>query len=284
MSAQGTKNLIELIRGSSSEEVINNFLIKMQSRAIYSNKLYGKKQESQEDWMDGLISHYALQSPHYSHTTSPIRRVPDYVTQHNVLAQIHGTKPISRARIDEIIQIANERQLEVDQAEKDFDDISSVIYCEKHIGEQMKGRITKIRYASVEEGYEDEIIVIVKNDDKGVSVEIPLSQVLGRPANDCFISEQSCAVYDSRGNTVLTLCKPLDFIIAKADRKTMTIVGKTNKELVSQAQYREQQHKMAYAKGKLKSTDSHNSTKQKRIERLKQNKEHHNQDKEWESQ
>ena len=239
LSAQGTKNLIELIRGSSSEEVINNFLIKMQSRAIYSNKLYGKKHdiESQE-WLENPISHYALQSPHYSHTTSPIRRVPDYVAHYNILADIHDTKPLSKGQVDDIIEIANERQLEVDQAEKDFEDISSVIYCEKHIGEQMKGRITKIRYASSEEGYEDDIVVIVKNDDKGVSVEIPLSQVLGRPANDCFISEQSCAVYDSRGNTVLTLCKPLDFIIAKADRKTMTIEGKTNKELMLQAQQR----------------------------------------------
>lgn len=238
LSAEGTRGLIELIRDTANEEVINKFLIKMQSRAIYSEKLYGnkKKEEDFADWMGEMISHYALQSPHYSHTTSPIRRLPDYVTQYNILAYIHGTEPISKNEIENIIEIANERQMDVDQAEKDFEDISSVMYCEKHIGEKMSGRVTKIRSTSPEEGYEDNIIVIVKNEEKGVNVEIPLSQIIGRPCRDCEISEQHCAVYDKKGNIILTLCKPLDFIIEKADRKTMNVVGRTNKELVSRAE------------------------------------------------
>ena len=209
----------------------------MQSRAIYSDHLYSEKHdEVAEEWSGEQISHFALQSPHYSHTTSPIRRIPDYLTQYNILAKIHGTKPISLGKIQDVVEIANRRQLEVDQAEKDFEDISSVIYCEKHIGEKMTGRITKIRYTSPDEGYEDEIVVIVKNEENGVSAEIPLSQILGRPALDCSLSEQCCAVYDGRGNIVVTLCKPLEFIIEKADRKTMTVVGRTNKELVKNAE------------------------------------------------
>ena len=237
LSAQGTRNLIDLIRNSSQEEVVNNFLIKMQSRAIYSDHLYSEKHdEVAEEWSGEQISHFALQSPHYSHTTSPIRRIPDYLTQYNILAKMHGTKPISLGKIQDVVEIANRRQLEVDQAEKDFEDISSVIYCEKHIGEKMTGRITKIRYTSPDEGYEDEIVVIVKNEENGVSAEIPLSQILGRPTLDCSLSEQCCAVYDGRGNIVVTLCKPLEFIIEKADRKTMIVVGRTNKELVKNAE------------------------------------------------
>lgn len=277
LSAQGTRNLIEIIRGSANEEVINNFLIKMQSRAVYSNKLYGKNATADsQDWLEQRISHYALQSPHYSHSTSPIRRSPDYVVHYNILADIHNTKPLSAGAISDIIEIANERQLEVDQAEKDFADISSVIYCEKHIGEKMSGRITKIRHASLDEGYEDDIVVIAKNDETGVSVEIPLSQVVGRPAYDCFISEQSCAVYDSRGNTLLTLCKPIDFIIEKADRKTMTVVGKTSKEMVNQAIIRDSEAQQRYLNSKHAIPgDKHKHDKHKRDERRLNNKHHH---------
>lgn len=245
LSAEGTRSLIEITKDTSMEEVINKFLIKMQSRAVYSENLYPDNGGNyiQEDLYGERISHYALQSPHYSHTTSPIRRVPDYLTQYNILANIHCTKPISLGQIKEIVEQANKRQLDVDQAEKDFEDISSVIYCEKHIGEKMHGRITKIRYTSADEEYDDEIVAIVKNDEKGISVEIPLSQILGHPATGCSLSQEGCAVYDERGKVVLAICKPLDFIIEKADRRTMTVSGKTNRELLKSAALKSFDHR-----------------------------------------
>ena len=271
LSAQGTRALIELIRDTSNEEVINKFLIKMQSRAIYSNHLYSDKRNDQpEDWAGERISHYALQSPHYSHTTSPIRRVPDYVTQYNILADMHGTAPLSANRIEKIVETANSRQLEVDQAEKDFEDISSVLYCEKHIGETMSGRITKIRTASIEEGYEDDIVVIVKNEERGINVEIPLSQIIGRQASDCSLSEQHCAVYDGRGNIVLTICKPIDFVIEKADRKSMIVVGRTNREMVKEAENRTG-YRAPQAKSHL---SKHAQSKNKRYKRFEEKKHH----------
>ena len=235
LSAEGTRMLIDYIRNTESEEIINKFLIKMQSRAVYSDKLHGAEQHIYED---EPVSHYALQSKHYSHTTSPIRRLPDFVTQHNILANMHGTPMIEKETIENIVETANRRQLEVDQAEKDFENISSVLYCEKHIGEKMSGRITKIRYAAVGENYDSAIVVIVKDDARGVNVEIPLSQILGRPCLDCELSRQGCAVYDGTGKVVVALCKPVDFIIDKADRKTMTVTGKTNRELLKNAEDR----------------------------------------------
>jgi len=233
LSAQGTTTLLDLIKDTANEEIINNFLIKMQSRALYSDHLYSsKKDDSEHDWAGEKISHYALQSPHYCHSTAVIRRLADYVVHYNILAHIHGTKPLSKDSISKIVDILNQRQIEIDQAEKDFEDISSVMYCEEHIGEKLHGRITKFRYSSPEEGYQDEIIVIVKNQEKGINVEIPLSQVIGQPSYDFDLSGQRCAVYDKKGNAILTICKPLDFIIEKADRKSMTVVGKTTKEFV----------------------------------------------------
>lgn len=264
-SAQGTRNLIERIHNTSSEEVVNDFLIRTQSRAVYDDKLYRDNKDDDKEgksWLGEGISHYALQSKHYSHTTSPIRRLPDYLTQYNILAHIHGKPIIKLGAISSIAKHSNDKQFVVDQAERDFADISSVLYCEKHIGERMTGKVTKLRYTTPEEGFEDEIVVVVKNDDKGISVEIPLSEVLGRKNQNCSLSEQFCAVYDENGNTVLTLCKPVDFIIASADRLTMNIVGKTNKQMVDCARRREENKNKrisefgsAHAKEKNKSRD-----------------------------
>ena len=274
LSAQNTISLIELIKGTANEEIINKFLIKMQSRAVYSDHLYSdKKAKELQDWLGDPISHYALQSPHYSHTTSPIRRVPDYITQFNILANMHETKPLSKHDVQQIVDIANERQLDVDQAEKDFDDISSVIYCEKHIGETFSGRISKFRMCSPEEYYDDNIVVIVKNEEKGISVEIPLHQILGHHAYDCSLTEQRCAVYDSKGNIVLTLCKPLDFIIDRADRKTMTVVGKTNRAMVQAAESRTQGSKYYY--GKKGNGYINQKRKNKKVKRYGDNKSYH---------
>ena len=165
---------------------------------------------------------------------------------------MHGTKPINAKQIKNIIDLANEKQKQVDQAEKDFEDISSVLYCEKHIGEAMRGRVTKIRYASPEESFEDNIVVIVKNEEKGINAEIPLSQILGRPTYDCELSEQRCAVYDKRGNVVLSLCKPIEFIVESADRKLMRVVGKTNKEMISRAEIKETVDRQHYFKDQMK--------------------------------
>ncbi|MBQ4541370.1 MAG: RNB domain-containing ribonuclease, partial [Clostridia bacterium] len=74
LSAESTNSLLDLVRGTASEEIVNNFLIRMQSRAIYSDKLYSDKKAQQETtpYMAPPVSHYALQSPHYSHFTAGI--------------------------------------------------------------------------------------------------------------------------------------------------------------------------------------------------------------------
>ncbi len=276
LSAKGMQTLLGLIKNSSNEEEINAFLIKMQSRAKYSSILHTEQELEKlpKEMQEELISHYALQSKQYSHTTSPIRRIVDYFTISAILADMHGEKPISPKIINGVVEIANERQLQVDQAEKDFQDISSVIYCEKHIGEKFSGKISKIRYASVEEEFEDDIVVIVKNESKGISVEIPLSQVIGRSGMDYTISEQGCAVYDAMGNVVLHICKPVDFVIDKASRQTMTVVGKTNKTLVKQAESRRNNY--GHHRPNSNYSNSKVQKRENRSKRIQDKKSHHN--------
>lgn len=278
LSAQSTNDLLKLVKGTPYEDVVNSFLIKMQSRAIYSDHLYSKsKQEMFDDPNAILISHYALQSPHYSHSTAGIRRSTDLAVHHNILAKIHGKKPIDKDTIMAIVDQANKRQLDVDQSEKDFSDISSVFYAEKHIGDTYSGRISKFRICAKEEGFNDSILVIARNEDTGISVEVPLSQILGNRARNCSLSEQGCAVLDEKGNVVLKLCVPIDFVIDKADRLTMSIVGKTTREMVRSAEQREEAKKKLYQneRGFIDTTKDkktpYNAEKNKRKTRYEQN-------------
>lgn len=265
LSAQNTNAILDVVRGTVSEEIVNNFLIRMQSRAIYSDKLYSDKKKQQVDeYVTRLISHYALQSEHYSHFTAGIRRSPDYVPHYNILAHIHGTKPLSKERIAEIIEKANQRQIDIDHAEKDIADIVSVNWCEKHLGEQFTGRIFKFRYSTALDNTNSEILVIVKNPEKGFFVEIPLSQIIGNKSLDCSISEQGCAVYDSRGNVVLSMLKPLDFIIESVDKVALNIVGKTNRAMVNSAETRIENARSHY----MANQNSYANTKRKRVKRF----------------
>ncbi len=271
LSAQSTNAILDVVRGTASEEIVNNFLIRMQSRAIYSDKLYSeKKQPEDTTYASKPVSHYALQSPHYSHFTAGIRRSTDYAPHYNILAHIHGTKPMSKEQIARIIEIANQRQIDIDHAEKDIADVVSVNWCEKHIGETFSGRIFKFRYSTSLDSTNSEILVIVKNPEKGFFVEIPLSQIIGNKSLDCSISEQGCAVYDSRGNIVLSILKPLDFVIESVDKVGLNIIGKTNRAMINSAESRAEHARSRYVAGQ----NGYANTKHNRVKRFESKKEH----------
>lgn len=272
LSVQSTNAILELVKGTASEEIVNNFLIRMQSRAIYSDKPYSKEQKTSDDeYSSRQISHYALQSEHYSHFTAGIRRSPDYPTHYNILAHIHGTKPMSKAQIAEVIEKANQRQIDIDHAEKDIADVISVNLCEKLIGEQFSGRIYKFRYSTSLDSTDNEILVIVKNPEKGFFVEIPLTQIIGNKALNCRISEQGCAVYDNKGNVILSILKPLDFIIDSVDKTSLNIIGRTNRTMVNDAENRAENAKKRYYEGQ---NGYIKNSKRDRVKRLNSNKKH----------
>ncbi|MBQ4541342.1 MAG: hypothetical protein IJA23_00670, partial [Clostridia bacterium] len=198
------------------------------------------------------------------------RRSTDYVPHYNILAHIHGTKPMSKEQIARIIEIANQRQIDIDHAEKDIADVVSVNWCEKHIGETFSGKIFKFRYSNSLDGLDNEILVIVKNPEKGFFVEIPLSQILGNKSLDCSISEQGCAVYDSRGNVVLSILKPLDFVIESVDKVGLNIVGRTNRAMISSAESRIETARNRY----IYNQNGYANKKKKRVKRFETKKEH----------
>lgn len=271
LSAPYIKQLLQQVKGTSKEKVVNNFLVRLQSKAKYSitpdprdvefvgqklqrkatnnghnaskslknlsrakqNLALKKLIDKIKDAENEMISHYGLQSKHYSHTTSPIRRITDYVTHYNIKAFLNGTEMIPANTVREISIWANQMEDENTLAEREFDELNSAIYCENHINEVMKGRICAFKY--LVEGKNvgiENIMVIVENEEKGIRVQIPAIEVLGSKianAKNIGLSQFGSAIINKvGGNALVTLCDEIEFKIAESNRVTRECFASTN--------------------------------------------------------
>lgn len=266
LSPMAIKTIIASVKGTDKEKIVNNFLVRMQSKAKYCNtpnpedvKLVGKPGRAKtiaknggrevkvnfdrkQDIVTGnimhdairkldrKISHFGLQSEHYSHTTSPIRRITDYVTHYNILAYLHGGKMLDEQIVRDIALWANQMQDAVDLSEREFNQLNSAIYCTHHLNEVMKGRICSFRKLADKKdiGAED-IVVIVENEDKGIRVQIPLVDVLAYKnitTKKVAITPYGSAIVNKNTNLpILTVCQELTFKVTESNRVTRQITG-----------------------------------------------------------
>lgn len=242
LSPEGIKELIDSVKGTSKEKVVNNFLVRLQSKAKYNTDTNPKKVEFvklkprvagkkgkvnvQENPQSAPrhISHFGLQSVAYSHSTSPIRRITDYVTMNNILAYINGKELLSEDKVFDICGLANMLQDENKDAEKEFNEVSSAIYCENNIGKIMKGQVCAFK-----RNLNGEIVAVVENEEKGVQVNIPVSDLCSNNSAYLSISPFGSAVFGkNKSHPIVKLCDELTFKIYSADRVTREVVATTD--------------------------------------------------------
>ncbi len=268
LSPTSIKKILDSVKGTNYEKVVNNFLVRMQSKAKYNtttnpeevgfissrarkkrtntqrkniaevNYSQNKKVEdmaSAADSIDERISHFGLQSKHYSHTTSPIRRITDYITHYNILAFMHGEPMLDESFVRDICMWANQMQDENDEAEREFQAVNSAIYCEGHIGDVMKGYVCGFRkmndskFATL-----DDLRVVVENEEKGIKVLIPVSEILqskGISTKNIAISPYGSAIINRENKKpIIKLCSPISFKITQSNRITRQVEASTNLE------------------------------------------------------
>lgn len=254
LSPMGIKRIVNSVKDSRKEKVVNNFLVRLQSKAKYNNSTNPKGGElvifKDKDNKKGMnrellrqqieesmkymenISHFGLQSQHYSHTTSPIRRISDYVTHKNVLAHLQGGEMIDEKTVLEIAQWANQMQDAVDQAEREFDDLNSAIYCEHHIGEVMHGRVCSFKkLKDTKDITASDILILVEDEARGVKVQIPASDILPEDAKNVTISMYGSAIVNKNNSrAVIKLCDEVAFRLTKSDRITREVTATTHLE------------------------------------------------------
>jgi ribonuclease R len=129
------QEILEDVRGSKEEKIIETVMLRSLKKAVYSEK---------------NIGHFGLGITHYSHFTSPIRRYPD-LTAHRVIKETITEGYLSDERQDELDnqlpKIADHCSLQERRAmdaERDSVDLKKIEFMEDKIGEEFEGIISGI--------------------------------------------------------------------------------------------------------------------------------------------
>lgn len=129
------QEILEDVRGTKEEKIIETVMLRSLKKAVYSEK---------------NIGHFGLGITHYSHFTSPIRRYPD-LTAHRIIKETITEGYLSEERQDQldnkIPKIADHCSLQERRAmdaERDSVDLKKIEFMEDKIGEEFEGIISGI--------------------------------------------------------------------------------------------------------------------------------------------
>ena len=126
--------ILEGVRGTPYEQIINTGMLRCMSKALYEEKPKG---------------HYGLVLKDYAHFTSPIRRYPDLAIHRIMTDLLKGTeKETMILRYTDFAERASkqssEREVVAMQIERKAEDCYKAEYARRHLGECYEGRISGV--------------------------------------------------------------------------------------------------------------------------------------------
>ncbi len=137
VSAKALRELLQQVKGSNIEFLVNELVLRTMSKAVYTGENVG---------------HFGLGFEHYTHFTSPIRRYPDLIV-HRLLFEYEAMRKKRRKipskrlaeiadRIQKACQISNEREKSAVEAERESIKLKQVEYMASHVGKVYAGVIS----------------------------------------------------------------------------------------------------------------------------------------------
>lgn len=197
VSAKDINLLLKQIEGHASESLIKTAAIRSMAKAEYSTK---------------NIGHFGLAFSYYTHFTSPIRRYPDLMV-HRILSRYLNNEQIPKnefAKFEKIAQEASEKEIIIQEAERDSIKYKQVEFMQNKIGQEFN-------------------MVISGVTEWGMYVEDPETKVEGliriKDLGDDFykLDQKNYCIRGERTKTKFSLGDTLHVRLASADldRKTL---------------------------------------------------------------
>jgi ribonuclease R len=202
-SAATPKRLSRFLRrieGTNEAPLLRYLLLRAMQQAMYDT--------------DPTAGHFALAAKDYLHFTSPIRRYPDLVVHRIVRSMIRNESldaATLRPRLQRIAAQASEAERRAMSVERDVVDVYRAIYMQKHIGDELDGRISGFAPYGI----------YVQIDEPFVSVLLPFEQL-----DDTYeVDELGIRLIGAATSKVFTLSDPVTVRIEEANVQSRDIVG-----------------------------------------------------------
>ena len=128
--------LLESVKGTEEEAVVNEVAIRSMAKAIYSTN---------------NIGHYGLGFKFYTHFTSPIRRFPDLVVHDLIFKYLEGEleKNLAVEELEEICDHASERERNAVNAERLSVKLKQIEYLQGKVGYDFHGVVSGITHFGI---------------------------------------------------------------------------------------------------------------------------------------
>ncbi len=124
------QKLMNDIKGSDAEPIINDIAIRSMAKAIYSTE---------------NIGHYGLAFTYYTHFTSPIRRFPDLMVHKLIYTYINSLpKEFTIKKLEEYAELSSDKERSAQNAERISVKMKQIEFMESKMGDDFEAIISGI--------------------------------------------------------------------------------------------------------------------------------------------